>query len=196
VTPLADGGRGGGVRERELLELVASLLASSDTEATLRGVASFLARHLAVDRCSVIFTRTWLGVGHVVVSLEDAGVSNLRIRLAAYPEIVRALELGRAVRVDRGDGSELFEALASVFEERHIGTIVVVPLAVRGEALGVLFLRTRDDHPGLDADDLAILTPVAQVTAIALREALREGHSRASRPRWSGWRQRPASHPG
>ncbi|MBK7977125.1 MAG: GAF domain-containing protein [Deltaproteobacteria bacterium] len=167
---------------RDLEALVAGLLATADTEATLRGVASFVARHLGAHRCSVILTRPELGVGHVVTSLEDASIRNLRIRLDAYPEVVAAIERRAPVCVGRDDGSDLARALEPLFESRHIQSVVVSPLLVRGEVIGAFFLRTPRGGPQLGPEHLERLKPLLQVTAVALDEALRRGHLRGLGP--------------
>jgi signal transduction histidine kinase len=167
---------------RDLEALVASLLATVDTEATLRGVASFVARHLGAHRCSVILIRSELGVGHIVTSLEDATIRNLRIRLDAYPEVLAAVERRAPVCVGRGDGSELARALEPMFAERHVQSVMVSPLIVRGEVIGAFFLRTPEGGPRLRPEHLERLRPLLQVTAVALDEALRRGHLRGLGP--------------
>lgn len=176
------GGAADGAWSRDLEALVAGLLATPDTEATLRGVASFVARHLGAHRCSVILTRPELGVGHVVTSLEDATIRNLRIRLDAYPEVVAAIERRAPVCVGRHDGSELAKALEPLFDSRRIQSVVVSPLIVRGEVIGAFFVRTPQGGPELGPEHLELLKPLLQVTAVALDEALRRGHLRGLGP--------------
>lgn len=178
----APGEAPGAAWSRDLEALVAGLLATPDTEATLRGVASFVARHLGAHRCSVILTRPELGVGHVVTSLEDASIRNLRIRLDAYPEVVAAVERRAPVCVGRHDGSELARALEPLFESRHIQSVVVSPLIVRGEVIGAFFVRTPSGGPELGPAHLERLKPLLQITAVALDEALRRGHLRGLGP--------------
>ncbi len=167
---------------RDLDELIVGLLATRDTESTLRAVASFTARHLGVDRCSIILTRADLGIGHVVVSLEDQSIRNLQIRLDAYPEVLAALEGGVPVLVRPEDGTALSKHLAPLFSERGIGSVVVAPLAVREVAIGVLFFRTPEFRPALTRADLARLRPIVQITAVALDDAIRNGHLKGLAP--------------
>lgn len=167
---------------RDLDALVAGLLATRDTEATLRGVASFVARHLGAHRCSVILTRPELGVGHIVTSLEDRTIRNLRIRLDAYPEVLAAVEQRAPVCIGRDEPSDLARALKPLFESQRVESVVVAPLLVRGEVIGAFFIRTPEGGPRLGPDHLERLKPLFQVTAVALDEALRRGHLRGLGP--------------
>ncbi len=171
---------------RDLDALVAGLLATPDTEATLRGVASFVARHLGAHRCSVILTRPELGVGHIVTSLEDRTIRNLRIRLDAYPEVLAAVEQRVPVCIARDDPSELAHALAPLFTSQRVESVVVAPLTVRGEVIGAFFIRTPEGGPRLGTQHLERLKPLFQVTAVALDEALRRGHLRGLGPESEG----------
>src|SRR5437867_3282480 len=63
-------------------------------------LARRIARVLQISKCSLVLAKPGDQIGVVVAAYENPMLRNLQIELARYPEIQRALELGRGVLVE------------------------------------------------------------------------------------------------
>jgi two-component system cell cycle response regulator len=88
---------------------------------------------------------------HVVLSTEVPSLSELRIDLARYPEIVSALESHEIVCIEDVRRSATLEPVANLLPS-HLGAVVVIPLVAGARCLGVIMVRSERPRAVLQLD--------------------------------------------
>lgn len=161
-------------RQRDLallLELTADYAESLDVEALLHDVTRKLAREMDIARASLVVLDPHADAGVVVAASDDPGLKDLRIELVRYPEIREVVRTGRPVIVEDAPGHPLLEGVGKELAARGIQAIAALPLAIRGEVLGVLLLRASGARRTFSTREIDFLATVAHATAVALRNA-------------------------
>src|SRR5439155_7823207 len=87
------------VNNRRLVDILHEVTGELSATEIHRILARRVARALEISHCSVVLGQTGDVVGTVVAAAEDPSVTDLEVRLDRYPEILMALESGRAVLV-------------------------------------------------------------------------------------------------
>jgi transcriptional regulator with GAF, ATPase, and Fis domain len=90
--------------------------------------------------------------------------------------IQRVLQEQRAVLTSSEDDEDLVEV--SSVRRRRVRSIVAVPVSLRGEIRGALYLDHRFEHEAFSADDLPLLELFASQAALALETAELHGDRR------------------
>jgi PAS domain S-box-containing protein len=160
-------------RERDqqtVLELTQKLASSLDVREILFAVVQRLAEIAHVDRCSIVLFAESGQVGYVLVTSDDAGLKDLPIDLAKYPELREVLATGKNLVIRDAARHPLLEVVRRDEPARGFSSLALVPIVHDHGPLGVLFLRARakvefSDH------ELSLVSTVANATAIALRNA-------------------------
>jgi PAS domain S-box-containing protein len=161
-------------RERDLsllLQLTADYAASLDVQQLLHDVTRRLATEMGVLRASLIVLDEQREAGFVIAASDDAGLRELRIELARYPEIRECVRTGQPVLVEDVPTHPLLEGVKSQVSARGIHAIAALPLSVAGKVLGVLLLRASAERPQFEKREIDFLATVAHATAVALRNA-------------------------
>ncbi|HYO92931.1 MAG TPA: PAS domain S-box protein, partial [Polyangiaceae bacterium] len=156
--------------QQTLRDLTEQLASSVDVRHILLTVVQQTAALVRVDRCSIVLFGDEGQMGYVLASSDDAGLTELPIDLAAYPEIVEVMTTGRTLAMADATQRPLMYAALTQQAARQFQSRVVVPLAHDHGAIGVLFLRTVAPRVFSDMQ-LSLLGIIANATAIALRNA-------------------------
>jgi len=161
-------------RERDLsllLQLTADYAASLDVQQLLHDVTRRLATEMGVLRASLVVLDEQREAGFVIAASDDAGLRELRIELARYPEIRECVRTGQPVLVEDVPTHPLLEGVKSQVSAKGVHAIVALPLSVGGKVLGVLLLRASAERPQFAKREIDFLATVAHATAVALRNA-------------------------
>ena len=138
-------------------------------------LARRVARALNKSRCSLVLAKPGDVFGTVVAAYENPMLRNLRIQLARYPEILKALETDQIVIVEDVSADPLFADVRGEWQRDGIavliGSVVALPFRMRGEQSGVLFLRTARDETPLTRADAHFADTVIKAAVAAIEKA-------------------------
>jgi len=152
----------------DILQEVSGTLHFTDI---LQAIARRLGEAFGLDRASIFLADRGGKTVRLVASYEDPSIRNLVVDLARYPEIRRAMESGETVFIaDAASDPELQRAKGAL-ARRKARTITVVPIKVKGSAIGCIFLRTYQGGSAFSEADIRFTQLVADLTARALRNA-------------------------
>jgi PAS domain S-box-containing protein len=160
-------------RERDsqaVLELTQTLALTLDVSDLLFTVVKRVAEVVRVDRCSIVLVGDSDDVGFVVATSDDAGLRDLTIELAKYPEIREVLSTGRPLAIRDASLHPLLEVVRQAEQTYDFSSVALVPILHERRPMGVIFLRSR--CPASFADyEMALVQTVGNAMAIALRNA-------------------------
>jgi two-component system cell cycle response regulator len=112
-----------------------------------------VARVLNVANCSVVLANVGDTEGLVVAAHENPMLRNLRITLAHYPEIEKALEIDSVVLVSNVQTDPLYAMARDRWSDEGIvittGSCIAVPFETLGGQRGAFFVRRSADEPPL-----------------------------------------------
>ncbi|MFK7998466.1 MAG: PAS domain S-box protein [Polyangiales bacterium] len=156
-----------------MLELTQALSSSLDFREILYTVVRRIAEVMLVDRVSVVVTpESDAGdVGYVVVASDDSALANLRIDLKKYPEIQSVLRSGESLTIHDAATHPILDSVRDSFVTDKLSSMTLFPITWRGQAVGVLFLRSAVERGVLDERETRFCQVIANATAVALRNA-------------------------
>jgi two-component system cell cycle response regulator len=138
-------------------------------------LARRVARALNKSRCSLVLAKPGDVYGTVVAAYENPMLRNLRIHLARYPEILKALEADQIVIIEDVSADPLFADVRGEWLRDgisvQIGSVAALPFRMRGEQSGVLFLRTARDETPLTKADAQFADTVIKAAVAAIEKA-------------------------
>ena len=156
-----------------MLELTQALSSSLDFREILYTVVRRIAEVMLVDRVSVVVTpeADASDVGYVVVASDDSALANLRIDLNKYPEIQSVLRSGESLTIHDAATHPILDSVRGNFATGSLSAMTLFPITWRGQAVGVLFLRSAVQRGVLDERETRFCQVIANATAVALRNA-------------------------
>ncbi len=165
-----------GDKERDakaMLELTQTLSSSLDFSEILYTVVRRIAEVVNVDRVSIVLAPESepLSYGYVVAASDNQGITNLRIELEKYPEIVEVLRTKAALTIHDAATHPVLEGVRAGVPSGALGALSLVPIVWQEEAMGVLFLRAAPSRGALSVREVDFCQIVANATAVALRNA-------------------------
>lgn len=167
----------------ELVEVLKEVSAALDADQIYQVLVRRVAQALRINRCSVVLARSGDEEGTVVAAFENPTLRELRVAMAKYPEIQRALASGETVLVDDVEQSPLYEEVRSTWAPEQHATrtrsVIALPFALGGAPAGVFFLRTTADDPPLNPIDLNFAEQVIAAAVTALEKAHTATHASA-----------------
>lgn len=159
----------------ELVAIFKEVSAADDPDAIYQILVRRVAQGLRIARCSVVRANPGDRVGTVVAAYENPTLRELRVELAKYPEIVRALETGETVMVADVEKDPLYHDVRTTWSaesgESRTRSVIALPFALHGATAGVFFLRTTADDPPLNRIDLGFAEQVIEAAVTALAKA-------------------------
>ncbi len=158
---------------RAMLELTQALASSLDMSDILYTVVRRIAEIVNVERVSVVLAPASDAgpIGYVVAASDNQGITNLRIDLEKYPEILEVLRTREPLTIGDASTHPVLEGVRSEMPQDKIGPLTLVPITWQDETMGVLFLRKRPERGQLSRRELEFCQIAANATAIALRNA-------------------------
>lgn len=134
-----------------------------------------VARALGISKCSIVLAQPGDTHGTVVAAFENPMLRNLRVDLARYPEIIKALETGRTVIVEDVLADPLFERVRAGWERDHVEiatrSAIALPFRMKEVQTGVLYLRSVEGEKALTAEDAEFADQVIRAAISALEKA-------------------------
>src|SRR5881396_3696067 len=138
-------------------------------------LARRIARVLQISKCSLVLAKPGDQIGVVVAAYENPMLRNLQIELARYPEIQRALELGRGVLVEDVANDSLYAEERLRWQREGIAvptrSAVALPFSMKDQQVGVFFLRTTGEDPPLTRADAQFAETVIRTAVAAIEKA-------------------------
>ncbi len=154
-----------------LLELADSVSVLRNPMKILRVIVEKFADLLGVERCSIVGLDS---DGEFVVKASNDLAENVEIRLdmARYPEILKALETRSAVVVNDIKNDPLMASARPYVSGLNLNSIIVVPIIKKESVIGTLFLGTATSlKDGISDRIFKLCHLVANISANALENA-------------------------
>jgi PAS domain S-box-containing protein len=159
-------------RDQELLLDLSTALASQlDSREILFLVATRLAELIGVDRACFIIVSRDHAHGYVIAASEDPEAHNIRIALENYPEIQEVVRSREPLLIPDVAEHPLLAGVKEAIARTEMRSLMLFPLLVGEEVLGVIFLRARTQRRELSSREDHICRIVANATAVALKNA-------------------------
>lgn len=158
---------------KAMLELTQTLASALDFSEILYTVVRRIAEVVNVDRVSIVLAppQGEAKVGYVVAASDNAGITNLRIDLDKYPEILEVLRTREMLVIRDPATHPLLEGVRDEVPPGKLGGLSLLPITWQDEAMGVLFLRAVPGRGELTTRELDFCRIVTNATAVALRNA-------------------------
>lgn len=138
-------------------------------------LARRVARALNISRCSLVLAKPGDVYGTVVAAYENPMLRNLRIELARYPEMLKALETDQPVIIGDVPSDPLFVEVRAMWAKNGTPvptqSVVALPFRMREEQCGVLYLRTVHGEAPLGREDARFADTVIKAAVAAIEKA-------------------------
>jgi len=154
-----------------LLEVSQAVSSTLHSREILYEIVKSVGEIIDVARCSIVRIGRKNGVGYVVTTYENPSVKNLPIELSKYPEIRKALEVKGTIIIEDIHNDPLMASVKDVLKEIGFSSILVVPIIVREEVVGTLFLRTSRKECSFSQREVKLCQVIANLAANALTNA-------------------------
>ena len=152
----------------EVSQAVSSTLNSRDI---LYTIVKCVGDVIDVARCSIVRIGRKKGVGYVVTTYENPGIKDLTIDLDKYPEIRKALEVKGTVIIEDIHNDPMMVSVRDALKELGFSSLLVIPIIVRDEVVGTLFLRTSRKESSFSPREVKLCQVIANLAANALTNA-------------------------
>lgn len=160
----------------DALAFASDLVSAWGPEEVLHHLCERVARTLELERCSFVLTTN--GHGRVLADDVHAGVLDLDLDLAQYPEIEAARRSGEPVVVGDTASDPIFEPVRRrLAPEQLPRSVIAVPVRAAGCVAGVFMLRPRTARTGLARENITFVAGLARAGASALRGLLPTEHA-------------------
>jgi diguanylate cyclase (GGDEF)-like protein len=163
-------------RERRVNGLMFDIFAEVSTAIRPDEILQTLVRRVgaALDlaHCSFLLTPPGEATGRVVAVYESAGIRDLTVDLARYPEVQEAVRTERPVFVADVHSHPLFTETRLRWAEQQlrvqVRSVLAIPVALQGRISGVFLLRTRRSDPALTPEQVAFAETITTAAARVL----------------------------
>lgn len=165
------------IANTEKKELMALLDVSQAVSSTLHSrdilynIVKSVAGVIEVNRCSILRIGRKKGIGYVVTTYENPNIKNLPIELDKYPEIRKALDVKETVVVEDINSDPLMAGTREILEKLKLTSLMVIPIMVREEVVGTLFLRTSRKEGSFTQREVRLCQVIANMAGNALANA-------------------------
>ncbi len=154
-----------------LLEVSQAVSSSLHSRDILYNIVKSVAGVIEVNRCSILRIGKKKGIGYVVTTYENPNIKNLPIELDKYPEIRKALDVKEAVVVEDINSDPLMAGTKEILEKLKLSSLMVIPIMVREEVVGTLFLRTSRKEGSFTQREVRLCQVIANMAGNALANA-------------------------
>lgn len=159
----------------EMVDILQEVTASLKPEEIYHILVRRVARGLKISKCSLVFSTPGEEEATVVASYENPMLRDLRIGLARYPEIRRALDTRQTVLVTDVATDPIYAVARTEWELEGFKvptrSAIAIPFVMRDQRAGVFFLRTTVEDTPLNHADVAFAEQVIKAAAQALEKA-------------------------
>ena len=168
----------------------ANVMADVTTGLTTSEIFQLLVRRVAqglrIPRCSIILAKPGDERGTVVAAYEDPQIQSLPVDLTRYPELRRALDTGDVVHVEDVATDPLYQAIRDAWRADGLPvplrSAIAIRFELRGEPVGVFFLRTTTADAPLDQRDVGFAREIVGAAVRTLERIAEVGTGERSGP--------------
>jgi DNA-binding response OmpR family regulator len=121
-----------------------------------------------VERCSFVRVRENGKTGVVEASSDDAGIRNLEIDLAKYPEIVEMLRTKKILFLQEIGKSDIMSSVREHLEEIKFQSLVLIPVLEGSRIAGTLLLRTAGRKTAFSPKEIRFLETITEAARAAI----------------------------
>jgi len=159
----------------EMVDILQEVTATLKPEEIYQILVRRVARGLRISKCSILLGSAQDEAGTVVAAYENPMLRNLRVDLRRYPEIQQALKTGEVVLVQDVLTDPLYQAVRAEWESEGMAvptrSALALPFQLRGEQVGVFFLRTTAEDAPLNQQDVQFADQVIKAAVASLEKA-------------------------
>lgn len=153
-----------------LLEVSRAVSSTMNSKEILHTIVKKVAALIDVTRCSIFRVIRTEKFAQVIASHDDPNI-HLEIMLDNYPEVKKALETGETVIVRHILHDPLMKDVQENVKLLKGNAIVVVPIILKDDVIGILFLRSIREDTFFHERELKFLKMIASITADVLDRA-------------------------
>lgn len=159
----------------EMVDILQEVTATLKPEEIYGILVRRVARGLRISKCSILLGSPHDEAGTVVAAYENPMLRNLRVDLRRYPEIQQALKTGEVVLVQDVLTDPLYQAVRTEWEAEGMAvptrSALALPFQLRGQQVGVFFLRTTAEDAPLNQQDVQFADQVIKAAVASLEKA-------------------------
>ncbi len=159
----------------EMVDILQEVTATLKPEEIYQILVRRVARGLRISKCSILIGSPEDDAGTVVAAYENPMLRNLRVDLRRYPEIQQGLKTGEVVLVQDVLTDPLYSAVRAEWESEGVTvptrSALALPFQLRGQQVGVFFLRTTAEDAPLNQQDVQFADQVIKAAVAALEKA-------------------------
>jgi diguanylate cyclase (GGDEF)-like protein len=181
--PPRRGGRSASALLDESLAFASALVMAPRTEDVLQRICRRVADALELERCAFVLTTGENGRGRVIADDSHAGMLDLDLDLARYPEIEEARRTGETVVIRDTGTDPRFESVRHHWQLAPPAAVpqslITVPVKLNGDVAGVFLLRPRSARLTRTDSGLDFVTQLHRAGAAVLSTARHKAESDA-----------------
>lgn len=159
----------------EMVDILQEVTATLKPDEIYQILVRRVARGLRISKCSILIGSPDDEGGTVVAAYENPMLRNLRVDLRRYPEIQQALKTGEVVLIQDVLTDPLYQAVRAEWEAEGIPvptrSALALPFQLKGQQVGVFFLRTTAEDAPLNQQDVQFADQVIKAAVAALEKA-------------------------
>jgi two-component system, cell cycle response regulator len=159
----------------EMVDILQEVTATLKPDEIYQILVRRVARGLRISKCSILIGSAEDEAGTVVAAYENPMLRNLRVDLRRYPEIQQALKTGEVVLIQDVLTDPLYQAVRTEWESEGVSvptrSALALPFQLRGQQVGVFFLRTTAEDAPLNQQDVQFADQVIKAAVAALEKA-------------------------
>ncbi len=159
----------GGELYMHLLSLVLkeSVAPKNDHE-ILFNMTKMLAMTLKAVRCSVIECLDDRQTGFVQVSHDDIKLTNFKVNLEKYPEVLDVMSREQIVVIENIDSDPVLAEVKKNFKNISFNALIVCPVYKRGYFYGVMSARLDNKSKGFSENQIRFAMMMSQIVSLIL----------------------------
>ncbi len=159
----------------EMVDILQEVTATLKPDEIYQILVRRVARGLRISKCSILIGSAEDESGTVVAAYENPMLRNLRVDLRRYPEIQQGLRTGEVVLIQDVLTDPLYQAVRAEWEAEGIPvptrSALALPFQLKGQQVGVFFLRTTAEDAPLNQQDVQFADQVIKAAVAALEKA-------------------------
>jgi two-component system cell cycle response regulator len=159
----------------EMVDILQEVTATLKPDEIYQILVRRVARGLRISKCSILIGSAEDEAGTVVAAYENPMLRNLRVDLRRYPEVQQALRTGEVVLVQDVLTDPLYQAVRAEWEAEGVAvptrSALALPFQLKGQQVGVFFLRTTAEDAPLNQQDVQFADQVIKAAVSALEKA-------------------------
>lgn len=153
-----------------ILAITNAITATLDPAEVLDTIVGRVVDATKALRCSIVLVADDDN-GYVLASSDNPSISELKIDLAKYPEIKEAVNTRSPLVVEDIQTEPLMAGVRDLVKDLKDMSILILPIVVKDEVLGTLFLRTRKKDGGVSKKEVDFCRVVANSSFHAIKNA-------------------------